>query len=196
MIDARVRKILEAKRELGLFQKPFCAFEEINTPSAYALKKRLFQEAITVVCNGGMLPLKQGKIALIEWGQSAFFKSLLEEELSIETISLNDPQLFTKLQEHSRAIVALSKLTTAPPDFGLGSDEKAILGALAEHNIPITAVVFGTPYSLAKLPQFSSIVAAYENEREAQEAAAEVALGRIPAKGKLPICYRVGFKRA
>jgi beta-N-acetylhexosaminidase len=166
--------------------------EQINTPAAYALKKRLFQEAMTLVRNEAVLPLSGKNVALIPWGDSSAFKDALEEALPIETVSLNDPELFTKLQKYDSAILALSKLTTVPPHFGLGSNESEILGVLSKAKIPIIAVVFGSPYSLARLPFFEGMIVAYENETEAQEAAAEVVLGKLEPKGRLPIDYE-GF---
>jgi beta-N-acetylhexosaminidase len=197
-IDARVRKVLEAKRELGLFEKfqeedgePIA--EKINSPAAYALKKRLFEEAVTVVRNEGLLPLSQQKVALIEWGESAFFKAALEQELKAESIALNDPQLFIKIQECSCAVIALSKAAISLPDFELELNEKALFNALGESRIPIVGVVFGTPYSLKRLPLFSAIVVAYENEKEAQEAAADIVLGKLSPKGRLPISVKPHF---
>jgi beta-N-acetylhexosaminidase len=187
-IDAHVNKIIQAKRELGLFEKfpskrQENILEEINSPLARQLKKRLFQEAITVVRNEGMLPLKQEKVAIIEWGTSSHFNSLIEETLITEVVSITDPQLFTKLQDYSCAILTLSK-----------SNEELLLDALLEIKIPLIAVLFGTPYSIAKLPVFSALVVAYENQREAQEAAAEVVLGKLSPKGHLPVSIQPHFQ--
>lgn len=199
LIDARVHKIIQAKRSLGLFERSFYKAEEnlaelINSSEAYALKKRLFEEAITVIRNEGVLPLIGGKIAIIEAGNPSFFKAIIEEQLDAEVFSLSDPQLFTKIQHCSCAIVALSKLTTALPNFELESNEEAILYGLSKSEIPIVAIVFGTPYSVARLPLFSAIVIAYENEKEAQEAAAEVILGRRSPKGRLPVSIKPFFE--
>ena len=76
LIDAKVRKILQAKEKCGLFQpflSPANIKEQINSSDAYALKKRLFEEAVTLVRNQSILPLKKQKIALIEWGRISHF---------------------------------------------------------------------------------------------------------------------------
>ncbi len=190
MIEKRVNKILKAKRELALFQEPQAVtniLEQINTPTAYALKKRLFEEAVTVVCNEGMLPLSEKNVALIQWGESPAFKAVLEGSVPMKTLSFNDPELTLKLQNYDLVILALSQLTTAPPQFGLGPNELEILRVLSSANIPVMAIIFGSPYSLARLPFFEGIIVAYENEVEAQEAAAEVVLGKLEPKGRLPI---------
>lgn len=195
LIDQRVRKVLEAKQALGLFEKQEHRGEQdVNSGSTLALKKRLFQEAITVVRNAELLPLKGDRIALVTWGESATFTALMKEKRDVDVLDMADPELIHKLKNYSCAILALSKLSSVPPDFNVGSDEQVILSSLENCSIPIAAVLFGTPYSLAKVPLFSALVVAYENEREAQEAAAEVILGEISPKGKLPVTVAPHFK--
>lgn len=186
LIDSKVSKILQAKEKCGLF-KPDLKIEnvtgKINSSQAYALKKKLFEEAITVVRNEGVLPLQKSKIAIVEWGQSPVFKMHFEADV----FSLIDPELLLKMQDYSCIVLALSGYTNAPPDFNLGAKELAQLTALSKKGIPCVAVVFGTPYSLSALPLFDAIVVAYENELEAQEAAAQVLLGHLSPKGHLPV---------
>lgn len=191
-IDQHVYKILHVKDALGLFQNSSCAKIEdlqnkINTQEAYALKERLFQEAVTVLCNDNILPLHPKPTAVIEWGSSPFFKQALEETLPIETISLEDPHLFTRLEEYSSAVLSLSNFPSQRSHFEVESNEEALLHALSASGIPIVAVIFDSPYVLLKLPSFTALVLAYENQKEAQEAAAEVLLGKLQPKGKLPV---------
>ncbi len=198
MIDRHVQKIMQKKKELGLFQKRCCdplpnLDATINTPEAYALKKRLFQEAVTVLRHDGMLPLKEEAVAVIEWGSSPYFKAELEKAFHTEGMKLDDPRLFAKLKECSCAVLALSKFPTLLPNFELELNEEAILHALSQCGIPIVAVVFGSPYTVSKIAQFASIVVAYENQREAQEAAADVILGKLSPKGRLPVSVRPHF---
>jgi len=102
----------------------------------------------------------------------------------------NSPNLavlrITKVKEYSCLILALSA-TEPSSHFDFAPEQEAALRALSASGIPVVAVVFCSPYTLAKLPPFSAIVVAYENEREAQEAAADVLLGKLEAKGKLPV---------
>jgi beta-N-acetylhexosaminidase len=191
LIDAKVSKIFKAKEELGLFEgRPDEELADlagrINSPHALALKKKLFQEAITVVRNEGLLPLLEGKIGLIEWGESPVFAS----RVSADRFSLNDPELFEKVKEYTCLVIALSRYSTVPPDFGLRAQDGAALAALSKWGIPTVAVVFGSPYALAKLPLFEAVLVAYEMEKEAQEAAADVLFGRLTAKGRLPVTVK------
>ena len=158
--------------------------EKINSPEAHALKRKLFQEAVTAVCNEEeLLPLKEKKVALIEWGESPQFANKIEAD----RLSLNDPDLFEKVKAYSSLIVALSQCSTVLPDCGIGEKEKFLFYTLSKCGIPTVAVIFGTPYALSNLPLFEAMVVAYENQNEAQEAAADVLLGQLSPKGRLPV---------
>ena len=98
-----------------------------------------------------------------------------------------DVELLTKLQSYSTLVLSLAGFKNAPPDFNLTHIEQTLLAALSKSGIPVVAVVFGTPYSLSSLPLFEAIVVAFENEVEAQEAAARVLFGDLIPKGRLPI---------
>ncbi len=187
LLDQKVYKILQAKSQLLVPSAKENVTEQINSPEAYALKKKLFEEAITVVRNEGIIPLKAHNIALILWGESSQFVA----KFNCDVLSLSDPQLLNKLQNYSCFILVLSQFSNIPPHFGLQKDQ---FKALAECGIPSIAVVFGTPYSLAWLPLFDAIVVAYENDPDAQEAAADVLLGRLKAKGKLPVSVDARFQ--
>ncbi len=167
LIDAHVNKILQIKQSLP---KPLA--EPINTPESQSLKKKLYEEAITLI---GDLPQD---FALVEWGEAPAFK----EALSCDTYSLFDPDLNEKLQKYSSCVLSLANITSVPPHFGIPPEITSL-----QLPIPTTAVLFGTPYSLSQLPPFAALLIAYERDSDAQQAAAGVLLGRLPAKGKLPV---------
>jgi beta-N-acetylhexosaminidase len=183
LIDEKVAKILKAKEELNLFKGKLGVAENINSSEAIALKKKLFQEAITVVRNEDLIPLRDQRIALIEWGEAPVFVN----RMNADRFSLNDSELFEKVREYSCLVVSLSKYSTVFPNFGLNPQDEALLTAVSKCGIPTIAVIFGTPYALSKLPSFEAIVVAYERENEAQEAAADILFGRLHPKGQLPI---------
>ncbi len=174
LIDAKVDKILKVKGEIQEIEDVENVIEKINSPEAYALKQRLFEEALTVVRNEGVLPLREQKIALIEWEETSAFAN----KLGADRFPFNDPELFEKVKEYTCLVLSLSKIET--------SEEQTLL-RLSHCGIPTVAVIFGSPYTLSKIPLFDAIVVAYENQTEAQEAAADVLLGKLSPKGKLPV---------
>jgi beta-N-acetylhexosaminidase len=170
LIDERVEKILKCKEKLKRVE---VKDEEINTPEAFALKRELFREAMTLVRNEGLFPLKGKKLALIEWGSSPFFA----DQIGSDRLSVNDAELLEKVKNYECLVLALAKLP----------EDQTILDKLSKLGVPIAAVVFGSPYRLAKLPLYEAVLVAYENEKEAQEAAADVLMGRLVPKGRLPV---------
>ena len=86
IVDERVEKILKCKEGL---QTRTTGNETINSPEAYALKKRLFQEAMTLVRNEGLLPLKQKNVALIEWGSAPHFADRVKKGVDFLSTTLN-----------------------------------------------------------------------------------------------------------
>ena len=72
-------------------------------------------------------------------------------------------------------------------------EDEHLLDELSKLGVPTIAVVFGSPYRLAKIPLFQVILIAYENEREAQDAAADVLLGQLVPKGKLPVSVKLNY---
>ncbi len=191
-IDRRVSKILKVKQELGLFENAACLPIEnltgqINSPEAASLKKQLFEEAITLVSNDGILPLKEEYCALIERGKSPWFASAIRQSCDAPAFDLADPDLMRKVNGCSCLILVLSNRGDPSSHFQFTQREAEALETLSACPIPVIAVIFGTPYTLSKLPLFSATLVAYENEREAQEAAAEVLLGKREARGRLPV---------
>lgn len=183
MLDRRVDKILKAKRELGVFERN--AFQgEIHSEEGVALKRRLFQEAVTVVRNEGVLPLGGTRVILIESGESCWFREALEKECVVTCYSLESLEWMSALEEEVPVIASLARCKEGREDRG---KEREALQLLLQRTARVICVLFETPYRLAEVPLFDGLVVAFENEREAQEAAAEVIRGRIASKGRLPV---------
>jgi hypothetical protein len=137
------------------------------------------------VRNEGILPLSLPKALLIEWGNAPYFRAALQRHGTFKHYSLDAPEWLSQLDEQTTLIVSLAAIKSRPPDFGLNEIQEP-LHLLSQHP-HVVCVLFGTPYSLAKIPLFDGLIMAYENEREAQEAAAEVLLGQLPPRGHLPV---------
>ena len=142
-----------------------------------------------------MIPISPSKILLVEWGEALWFKEMLQDGRTIEGFSLEDPRLMSHLASDTLVILSLAGLNTTLPECGLGVKIQERLLALFQSQSPVVAVLFGTPYALEKVPRFEGLVVAYENEREAQEAAAEILLGSLSPRGRLPVSILPDFPR-
>lgn len=208
-IDARVLKILQAKKwsaehieNLGSF-----TIEKINSPQALALNKSLYEAAITLVKNNNnLLPIKdeQSTIPVITCGGNAnnVFIQTLKNQLLIEEhyIPANaSPEILLQLPEklaaYSKIIMSLHAVSrTGMIEMQSQTQEQDstsmvtnLIKKLEEQGKEVIATSFGSAYSIKHIKDASAIIAAYENEGEAQVAAAQTIMGKLNPRGKLPV---------
>ncbi|MDR0547132.1 MAG: serine hydrolase, partial [Dysgonamonadaceae bacterium] len=192
-IDERCRKVLCYKYITGLnHYKPIALkglSARINTSEADWLNQKLNAEAVTLLKNvDESAPLKQleRKIAVVSLGDEAnnSFQSTLALYKSFDFFQANSAkatETIEKLKNYDAIICAVhsEKIT----DF-------IALQTLAKQK-EIHLCFFTSPYFLTKyktsVSSAKSVILAYENTRYAQKAAAEILLGGLPAKGKLPV---------
>ena len=207
-INEHVLKILQTKEYLGLNKQrhtPITNQELVNTNQGYALKKRLYQEAVTLVQNNNQLvPLHSSHrlLPVIQVGQAvagtaaedSFIKKL-EHSFSC-TVHYVDPAVSpTKINtlvqssKHSPTVVValfgMNKL--ASKNFGITKETLLLLKKLQQHHKKIILVIFGSPYSLKLFNDEDTIIMAYEDDPDAQEAAADIIVGTLQPHGKLPV---------
>ncbi|MDR1682688.1 MAG: serine hydrolase [Candidatus Symbiothrix sp.] len=204
-IEEKCRKILCYKFITGLNRyrkiqtKGLSA--RINTSEADWLNQKLNEEAITLLKNTDeLVPLKQleRKIAVVSLGAGAdnSFQSTLKLYKSFDFFQADAgkiAEIIGKLNNYNVIICAVhsEKIT----DF-------IALQTLAKQK-EVHLCFFASPYFLTQyktsISSATSVILAYENTTYAQKAAAEVLMGGIAAKGKLPVTidglflYGTGF---
>lgn len=197
-LDRRVLKILKAKEALNLNTQRTVFYdvhllEMINRQEAFALKRLLFREAVTLLKNkNDVLPLdsQMDGILLVEHGNVCFFRDQLTQGLRFDTYHLNEVERSdpgAEVKGRSLVIFALSELMLSKELFGIKPAVFEWMRVCERERIPFVVVLFGTPYSLGVLPVGDGMLVAYERDKDAQESAADVILGRIEPHGRLPI---------
>ncbi len=203
-LNMRVLKILQTKEYLELNKKRFVTTahleQRVSTPEALALKKQLYQEAITVVQNKGhLIPLVRSRSSLpiIQIGgtKDSSFMTTLQEKFSCVTQHIDADQSLAeinktvqKVKTESPVIVAIFGMNKfANKKFGITESTLKLLKRLKVRRKKIILVLFGSPYSLKFFDNEEVIIVAYEEDPDAQEAAAQVIMGEISARGKLPV---------
>ncbi len=213
-IDESCYKVLRIKEWLGLNKKSIPdsldqAESFINRP-AEILKKKLMQASLTVVQNEkDLVPIKdldERKIAMVSLGGTpgnTFYENMkLHVEIDRFIISENHSEkgineILEKLKEqYNTLIVSIHKSDKNPwKSYQISDRNKSLLDSLA--NFPQSILVhFANPYALkdlTNLKSFNSVVIAYQNNKEAQHAAAELLVGAISANGKLPVTIQEQF---
>lgn len=202
-IDTHVLKVLQAKEALQLAEHRLVPAESvqkiITTEYALNLKKRLYQEAITVMHGKNLAQLQHHhkKIATVQIGgkkQSAFMHTLCAQRMCMPlfcsaSMSKKDAEsMAKKLQPYDTIVLSVFDMNKfATKNFGISAGTLALLQQLHQHKKKIVVVLFGSPYSVQLFDAHDSLVVAYEDDPDAQEAAAHVVAGTRRAVGQLPV---------
>lgn len=202
-----VKKILSAKYKVGLANyKPIDSINliaDLNRPKDDILYQDLMENAITLLQNKNeLLPLKNlelRNIAYVNMGNadaSSFLKSL-KKYTQVEQVSANTlDQLVSELNQYNTVIVGLHSSNESPwKPYQFSNKELIWLNEIARTNTVILTA-FTKPYTLNDITSFSnieSVVMAYQNSNIAQETAAQIIFGGLPAKGTLPVSIGTFF---
>jgi beta-N-acetylhexosaminidase len=200
-LNNRVRKILQLKKWLQDKNGKLTAklestsnYSELFTPKAQALKRRLFEEAVTFL--NPKLP--QTSTALVQVGglstSSTFISRVLEERnfplyfLQADPTKLERKEVLNQLAAYDSVVVAFCEMNRKAKDnFGIKKETVEFVQEMRKLNKNVIYVFFGSPYALKFFKTNESCLIAYEDDRDAQRAAADILLGHLQPKGKLPI---------
>jgi beta-glucosidase-like glycosyl hydrolase/CubicO group peptidase (beta-lactamase class C family) len=202
ILESRCRKLLAYKYVLGVHtQKPVeTAFldEQLNTPHAAWLSRRMNMEAITLLKNEEQeLPLKQldkKSIAAIAIGGSDEnpFHKTLKLYGNITCFNLGGADELAKLRKE---LIGFNTIIVSV--HGNKSYNTQAIKKMLENRENIF-VLFSTPYKLshynAVVETANAVVMAYENTDLAQEFAAQALFGGIGMTGKLPVSIKSSYK--
>ncbi len=202
-LASSVKKILMAKYKVGLHRyRPIeikNLYEDLNSRADDLVYAEAIENAITVVKNSyylmGIKKLENKKIAYIKFGEadSKPFLNTLNKYATVTQINAKDISTFnTKLKDYNLVIIGLHKNNDSPwKSYSFSKNEKVWLRQIAQaRNSNLILTVFAKPYALFGVNSFKNIdgvVVAYQNSKLAQEKAAQVIFGALPAKGILPV---------
>lgn len=211
-IDRHVLKILVTKEWAGLHKQrtiPSPVMAEVNSPEGFALQKRLYQEAMTLVQNrGDLLPLNnlsRRKIAVVEVGVSEpsdFYKTL-QKYASVDRFSLpasgtttQRDALVKSLKGYNTVVIGVDGMSKrSSKGYGLSTATKTLPAQLKAQGAQVALVLFGSPYSLKYFGVAEdAILVAYEDQDAAKVAAAEAVMGGIRVDGVLPVTASKAFQ--
>ena len=206
-IDARCRKVLEAKAWAGLnHYQPVeinNLYEDLNPKSAELINRLLTEKALTILKNDNdLLPLRNLdtlKIASISLGADSvttFQKTLgLYTTVDHYTIPAKATEtqiadLRAKLNSYNVLLVGVHLSSISPrANYGLTDQMNAVLQELIATNKAVVSI-FGNPYALNKIQKpeaAKALLMAYQLTPYTQDLSAQLIFGAIPAKGKLPV---------
>ena len=203
ILEQHVKKILAYKYKLGLSQwhglKADNLYYDLNNDTAVALRRKLYEQAITIAANDGdLIPLrdisyrKTASVSIDCKGFSDFQKNsfqFAEMPLFNAPNESNDTllPLLDTLSKYERVIVDLHGMNRfASANYGINKNSVEFIKNLSEKT-QVVLIVFGSPYSLKFFDEQKNVMVAYEDNDATQLASANILFGGMPALGKLPV---------
>lgn len=202
-IDERVKRILRAKYQFGLASvKPVSLYrltEDLNKDVS-TLTRRIAENALTLLRNDdpAVYPLVKGKrIAYVGIGinKDNAFARKLRQEYDAHVYYFDYKQSAEKAEQllnfirgqYDVVVMGLHNYSRRPANnYGIAAPALSLMQQLQQQQKTIS-FVFGNPYAIQHFCNSPVLVACYEDDAITQETAADLLLGRMMAKGKLPV---------
>lgn len=209
-VETRIKKILAAKYWLGLNQKtrvePSVLDAKLHRTEDRILNRRIFEKATTLLVNRDKtLPIKdlRGlKIASLSMGTdiSPVFSNTLKKYTQVDHFEYRSGQeesIMQALADYDQVIVSVYSSNASPwKSYKVAEEHKRFIRRIALQNKMIITI-FSNPYSLRDFPEAQkaqALLMAYQNHPDAEEAAAQIIFGALPALGRLPVSPGAPFE--
>jgi beta-N-acetylhexosaminidase len=216
-LDDKVKRILAAKAFVGLDKyQPIRLqnlIEDLNPSSSTWLYRQMIENSLTLLKNdGNKIPVKEfanKRIASLSIGKPAFgniapssFQQMLSNYTNTENYNLlpTSPdslvwQTRQLLKDYDVVLVGIHGMGNRPTT----KLDPALLKLINTFTDMDNAIytLFGNPYNLNKfegIEKIKSLLLTYQETIETQELAAQLLMGAIGAKGKLPVTVNDTFK--
>ncbi|HEX2608352.1 MAG TPA: glycoside hydrolase family 3 N-terminal domain-containing protein [Flavisolibacter sp.] len=201
-IDAKVKKVLYAKYQLGLNRNQWIdtqnLTEDLNAKTD-AIRRRVARNVITVLNNRTQfLPiLQKRKTAYVglglseandmalrmqqDWNADAYFVSYKDSTLRTDSIlaAIRDKQ-------YDRIIIGVHNYSLRPANnYNISATALNVWDSLQAY--PSATFLFGNVYAAANFSKANTLVAMYQDDEIMQNAAMDFLEGKLAAKGTLPV---------
>ncbi len=200
-----VKKILHFKYRQNLRSRaPHVSLSNIradlNRPEAIALKKKLVENALTLVRNDdNIVPFRHidgvnyGSVSLGANAKTKF-QSMLDKYASFShfqaPVNLNTDRknsLVNSLKNKDVVIVSIHDMSSyARKDFGISASQRQFIDDLRKETT-VVLTIFGSPYSLKYFDTVENVLVAYDEDDMTQEITAQGLFGAFGFKGRLPV---------
>ncbi len=213
-IDQKCRKILALKRWLGLNRQKLIEtknlYADLNQNKYLLTQHLLHEQSLTVLLNEQnivpLMNLDTLKIASLSVGvsQPAFFQSMLSNYTLVDSFTVGKTPteeeintIINQLSPYNLIIVGIHGMGLYPSkNYGITDQMISITEKLKGKKI--ICCFFGNPYALPNFPALSkgsSLIVTYQDDRLAEEMAAQLVFGATNAGGKLPVTVNDQFPR-
>lgn len=219
-IDQSVRRILHAKFEQGLYQKPVINLDELEKvmgrPEHVRQAEEIANLAMTLLKDQyHVFPLQADKIdsigilTITDGDYGLLYESRLRQEVSRRVPAVlsglidyrscqADIQKLKEVMNSAQAVIIglFVRWGSYKGSVSLSDSTVALLKDLFHLDKPIAVISFGSPYLIRQLPETPSYLCSYDTSPLAIRAAVRATFGEIPLQAKLPVSipnhYQIG----
>lgn len=212
-IDAKCKRVLQTKQWLGLDKyQPINVnnlYADLNPAKADSTNKAIAESALTLLINKRSIPLKLNRrtsIATVAFGakKTTAFQRLTNPHIKAKHFTISRKankkdtlKLWKQLKKYDVVIMAIYGPSIRPSNKLGYSDETTELIRKTIKSKKTLISFFDNAYALNQFPDIektNALILAYQPHYPAQAAAANLMLGKIPARGKLPVTVNKHFK--
>lgn len=209
-INESVRRILQVKAKLGLHKQKLVDLENLtrvlSSKEHQEQAEKAFEAAVTLVKNEqSVVPFscEEKKIAVFSlssdkgdfyagWTFTREIKERCPETQEFYADDLTGEEFIEQAVEESRKvdlriITLFSRLYSGKGSVGLNERHISLINELAQDEIPLIVISFGSPYFVKQFPEVDAYICAYRKASQAQTAAAKAVVGEIGFQGRLPV---------
>jgi beta-glucosidase-like glycosyl hydrolase/CubicO group peptidase (beta-lactamase class C family) len=207
MINDRCLKVLNYKQKAGLnHYAPTSTkdlYQNLNGIENDLITRKIYKEAVTIVKNENQLipltHLDTLKIATLSIGSAEInaFQAMLGNYTEINHFNIlskfseaQSAAMVNKLEDYNLVLISIHNTNIfAGKNFGLTPETFQLIDKIAEKK-KVVLTLFGNPYGLGNVlrPEIlASVVVGYQDTKIANEITAQIIMGSIEAKGRLPV---------
>ncbi len=210
-LDEAARRILISKARLGLSRDAVPTQEAFDYVSARPLGQRvadaIARDAATVLRTSDALPLAPGTnvlaLHLSNYTGSTSIEAAvarLDERLESQGVSLTSRYIDSRAEPTVRdrfaarladadvVVIGLYlRLVSGRGNAGLLPGQAELVQAALDSDKPVVLLAFGNPYSVLDFPDADAKAIFYDPTVASADAAADLLLGQLEARGRLPI---------
>ncbi len=219
-IDISVKKILEAKEWLKLFENRYTdeskVMDVVNSPYAVELAQTIADQSITLVRNDDVLPLPKkqtdDKCLLLSmyYGNEPENTQFFYEEFTrrtgsifnniVKTKAINGDIIsleatFKEMDEFDYYIIPLFiKVKMKSGTVGMNESQADYINFLTYNGKKVIVISFGNPYLMENFPEVPAYICAYGDSKPSIIAAVKSLIADIKPNGKLPVTINENYK--
>ena len=199
-IDKSVKRIIKSKaKNLNPANLTKASAENIDFEAHQKIAAKTAKKAVTEVKNQDILPIKNienKKITVVDFkmkkeslaedseqSKNYFVESLKEDLNNIKHLSFSRAPRLEKYKEDLRE----SDLVIVCTSNAASNREQALLAEKLAEDYKVLVLAMRNPYDFKYLNNIQAFITTYDYSPANQRAAADFILGKIDAKGKLPV---------